>query len=179
MMIGLSVLLGFWKGFARVGIGLASAVLGLVSGLWFYGTAGSAFQPYVSSRGVANFIGFFLILIGFVTAGALLAALASRFLKSAGLSGLDRLAGGAFGFFRGMILAIALVLMLLAFAPNSPPKAVVDSRYAPYVVDAARLLAVIAPRELKDAVQTSYSKVKKVWADALERGIRRLPAEQI
>jgi membrane protein required for colicin V production len=179
LVIGLSVVAGFAKGFARSSIGLASVVLGLLAGLWFYGAAGAVFLPYVSSRGIASFIGFFLIFLAFVIAGSLIAGLVGRFLKWAGLSWLDRVAGGAFGFVRGLVVSVALVLALMAFAVTPPPKAVVESRVAPYVVDAARILALIAPRELKDGVQASYERVKKIWSEALDKGVRRLPAEPI
>ena len=63
-----------------------------------------------------------------------------------------------------------------AFTPGkSPPYAVVHSRVAPYVIDAARVCATVAPYELKDGFRKSYEQVKTIWGSALKKGIRGLP----
>ena len=97
-------------------------------------------------------------------------------MKVAGLSFVDRLLGAGFGVVRGLLISIALVLALLAFTPGkSPPNAVVHSRVAPYVIDAARVCAAVAPHELKDGFRKSYEQVKTIWGNALKKGIRELP----
>ena len=179
VIVALSVLSGFFKGFAKVGIGLAATVLGVMSGLWFYGTVGAFFRPYFQSRNAANLLGFLVILAGFLIAGAIVGWMVAKFLKWVGLSWLDRLAGGVFGAVRGVVIGVAIILAILAFSPKKPPHAIVESRYAPYFVDAARAISVMAPRELKDGVAESYEKVKRIWRDAMEKGIHRLPAEKL
>ncbi|MCL5743152.1 MAG: CvpA family protein, partial [Acidobacteria bacterium] len=101
--------------------------------------------------------------------GALVGKLLGLLLKWAGLSWLDRLMGGVFGLLRGLVFAIALVLALLAFTPNPPPRSVVQSRIAPYVIDAAHLCANLAPREVRDRVAQSYEEVKKAWAEVIRK----------
>jgi membrane protein required for colicin V production len=165
-IIGLSVVGGFVKGSARLVVGTAAAILGLLCGLWFGGTAGAFLVPYVSHQGIANFLGFLLVLFGVLILGALLGKLLSVMLKWVGLSWLDRLLGAVFGLVRGLVFAIALMLALMAFSRQPPPRAVVQSRLAPYVIDAARLCAYLAPRQVKDAVRESYEKVRKTWAEA-------------
>jgi len=154
---------GLIKGFTRLVIGLAAAVIGLFCALWFYGAAGSFLTPYVSHKAIANFIGFVLIFAGTIIAGAIVARLLGLLLKWAGLSWLDRLAGGAFGLVRGAVIGIALVLALMAFSPKPPPRSVVRSRLAPYFIDAAHVCAAVAPREVREAVEESYSKIKDAW----------------
>ena len=169
VIFAVSVVSGVAKGFARQVIGLAAAVAGFLCALWFYGAAGSFLLPYVSHRRIANFLGFVAILVAFLILGALVGKLLSVLLKWVGLSWLDRLLGGAFGLVRGLVVAIALVLALLAFSPTPPPRAVVGSRFAPYVIDAANVCAYLAPREVREGVQDSYAKVKEAWAQFLEK----------
>jgi membrane protein required for colicin V production len=108
--------------------------------------------------------------------GAILGRVMGRLMKVAGLSFVDRLLGAGFGVLRGLLISIALVLALLAFTPGkSPPNAVVHSRVAPYVIDAARVVAAVAPHELKDGFRKSYEQVKTIWGNALKKGIRALP----
>ena len=53
--------------------------------------------------------------------------------------------------------------------------AIVDSRMAPYVVDAARVVAAMAPHDLKEGFRKTYAQVKSAWGNASEKGIRNLP----
>lgn len=171
-----SVVTSFSTGLAREVVGLVSMVAALVLAIWFYGSAGSILLPYVSSPGIAHFCGFLIVFVGVLVAGALIGRVLGRMMKAAGLSFVDRLLGAGFGVVRGLLISIAFVLALLAFTPGkSPPTAVVHSRVAPYVIDAARVCAAIAPRELKDGFRKSYEQVKSIWGSALKKGIRELP----
>ncbi len=177
LIVGLSVAAGCAKGFARVGVGFAAAILGLLAAIWFYGVAGAFLIPWVSSPKVANFIGFWLVLGGCMVAGGLLGRLLAAAFRWMGLTWLDRSLGAAFGLVRGLIPAIALVLAMVAFAPKPPPKAVVESRFAPYLIDAANFCADVAPRELKDGFREGFEKIQEAWSEAFGKRKRR-PAAQ-
>ena len=176
ILIGISVITAFAKGFSREIVGIITAVVALLLGAWFYGTAGGWLEPYVSSRRIANFCGFLIVFVAVLVLGSLAGNALGKLLKVTGLSFFDRLLGAGFGALRGVLLAVALVMALMAFAPaGKPPEAVVHSRCAPYVVDAARVAAAMAPHELKDGFRKSYAQVKTLWEEALRKGIRDLP----
>lgn len=166
-ILAASVIGGVVKGFARLMIGLIAAVAGFFLALWFHGVAGGWLLPYVSYPGLANFIGFVLIVVAALVLGALTGALLSRLLKWVGLSWVDRVLGGLFGLARGLVFAVALVLALMAFARHPPPHAVVESRLAPYVTGAASVCAQIAPHEVREAVEESYAKAREIWDEML------------
>lgn len=174
-----SILAGFMKGFARVGIGFAAAVLGVVFGLWFYGIAASFVSPHLTSKMASNVIGFFTVFFLVVLAGALLGRLLALMFKWTGLTWLDRLLGASFGALRGVIVAVAIIAALMSFSVDPPPQAVVDSEIAPYVIEAADVLVAVAPRELKIAFERSYEQVKKVWGQTADKQVRRLPTKEI
>jgi hypothetical protein len=44
------------------------------------------------------------------------------------------------------------------------------------VVDAARLIASIAPHELREGFRKTYTQVKSAWEKTLENGVRKLPS---
>jgi len=165
LVVGLSVLSGLAAGFARVGIGFIATILGIFFGFWCYGLAAAYVLDYVSSRAMANLIGFFVIFFGIVLIGAIIGRILAKFFKWVGLSWFDRLLGGAFGLVRGLVIAAALVTVLLAFAPSPPPHSVTDSKLMPYVIDVSNILAALTPREIKDSFQDTKDKVKKVWAE--------------
>jgi membrane protein required for colicin V production len=177
ILVGGSVAASLSKGLTREVLGLTSSILALLLGIWFYGTAGAFLLPYVSSKSIANFCGFLIVFCGVLMLGTLAAWAVGRLLKATGLSFFDRILGAAFGAVRGLLLAIALVMAIMAFArdPKSPPRSVVRSRFAPYVVKAADVCVAIAPYELKDGFRKTYEQVRSVWHNALKKGIRDLP----
>lgn len=176
IIIAASMLTSFRKGLSREIIGLIAVILAFVLGSWFYGTAGALFEPHVSSPSVAHFAGFAVVFGGVLLLGAIVGYIVGKFLKVTGLSFFDHVLGAGFGLARGVLIGIALVMGIMAFsAAGHPPVAVVQSRTAPYVVDAARLVASIAPHELREGFRRSYAQVKTAWSRTLEDGIRKLP----
>ena len=177
-IVALSVLSGFRAGAARVGIGFVATLAGIFAGFWCYGMAAAHIVDYVNSKAIANLIGFFLIFAAVIVLGALIGRLLASLFQWIGLSWFDRLLGAGFGFVRGLLATIALVTVLLAFAPAPPPPSIVESKMLPYVVDASNVLASATPHEIKDAFRETKEKVKKIWDD-LRHKPGRLRREEV
>ncbi|MFN3324185.1 MAG: CvpA family protein [Bryobacteraceae bacterium] len=177
LIVASSVVTGFLKGFARVGIGFVAAIVGILFGLWFYGNAGALIQDLIGSRPVANLVGFILVFGSVLILGSMFGALVAKVFRWVGLGWMDRLMGGAFGVVRGVLIAAGVLLAIMAFAP-AKPSSVAASRVAPYVVGAAGAFAALAPRELKDGFHETYGHVRKIWDEAMKQGVKRLPVEQ-
>ena len=110
--------------------------------------------------------------------GGLVSYVVGRFLKVTGLSIFDHLLGAVFGLVRGVLIGVALVMGLMAFSPSGPPRSVVHSRVAPYVVDAARVVAAMAPHEVREGFRKTYAEVRSAWGKTLDNGIRKLPGSE-
>ena len=176
LVIAFSVLSGLVAGFARAGVGFIATILGIFFGFWCYGIVAAYFLDYVSSRAIANLIGFFLVFIGISLLGAIVGRVLGKFFKWAGLSWFDRLLGGAFGVVRGVFIVVALVTVLMAFAPSPPPRSVLDSKLMPYIAGASDFLAAMTPHEIKDGFRDAREKAEKIWSDHARRqdeGLRR------
>ncbi|MEP6715582.1 MAG: CvpA family protein [Terriglobia bacterium] len=158
-ILALSSLMSFRKGFSREIIGLAASLFALVLGMWFYGLAGSFFEPWVSSPRVAHLLGFFAVVIGVLLAGSLVAAIVGRFIRTIGLSFFDRLLGGVFGLLRGMLVAIAILTAVTAFGSETSSPALLHSRIAPFVLEASRYFVAMAPADLKRSFRAQYSRI--------------------
>jgi membrane protein required for colicin V production len=119
---------------------------------------------------VANFGGFFLVCFGVMLLGSIVGLIVGKFLRVTGLSFFDHLLGAGFGVVRGLLLAVALMAAVMAFAVGDrPPDAVVHSRLAPYIAGASRVFAAFAPHEFKDGFRRSYAQAKLAWQNALAR----------
>jgi membrane protein required for colicin V production len=164
LLLAFSTLHSLRRGFSREIVGLAASIAALILAMWFYGVAGSYFAPYVGSEQTAKLMGFTLVLVVVLAAGAVLGWIISRFVRTVGLSFFDRLLGAAFGLLKGVLIAMAILTAFMAFGPrregNKPPEPVLRSRIAPYIVEASRASVALAPMELKEAFHERYSELK-------------------
>jgi membrane protein required for colicin V production len=163
VIVGYSVISGFMAGFARVSIGFLATLFGVLFGFWFYRMPAAFLQEYLKSETASNLLGFFIVFTAFVIAGGIVAKILSRAFKWAGLTWLDRLLGAGAGFVRGGFLAVAIVTVITAFAPNPPPDFIVRSKIMPYASAAGSVFAAIAPRQLKDGYRQSLAKLQSMW----------------
>lgn len=159
---------GIMRGFTAQIIGLAATLIGLMLGIWFYGSAGAMFQSYVSTKGVASFLGFLVVFFGTLIAGAMVSFVVRRVVKASGLGVVDRLLGGVFGLAKGALIALAIVTVLTAFAPGAQsgeaPASITGSKVAPYVIEVSNVLSAAAPKEWKDEFRARYEAVRRVWS---------------
>ena len=159
-----SAALGLRAGLARVVIGLAATLTGLLLGFWLYRLPASEFVQWVGQPQFADFLGFLAIFIGVVLLGWLLAALLSRLFDWVGLSWFNHLMGGVAGFIRGAVLIAALLDVAIAFAPSPLPDVMQRSRVLPYATELSWWLVDLAPRELRDAFSERMENLKRFWA---------------
>jgi membrane protein required for colicin V production len=181
LILAASVLTSFRKGLSREVIHLAAGILALLCGVWFYGTAAGFLAPYISSPSAARLAGFLAVFLGILVLGHLVSAIVGKFLRVTGLSFFDHVLGAGFGLARGALISIALVTGIMAFSPaGHAPDAVVHSRIAPYAVDGARVVASVAPHELREGFSKTYAEVKSAWGKAVEQlpGADRLPRQE-
>jgi membrane protein required for colicin V production len=171
-IVAASVVAGSVAGFARVGIGMLALVGGVLFGFWFYGVPAAWIHQWVNSMTACNLLAFFLILFGFLMAGALLAKLVAMFFRWTGLSWLDRLMGAMFGLVRGALIVVAVVAVLMAFAPKPLPNWMVNSKTLPYAVDASHLVSQAAPAGIKNAFRDSLLEIRQAWLDQV-RTVRK------
>lgn len=122
VIIGLSVLLSVIRGLMREVLALAAWVVAFLAANLLAGQVASllpAAIPTEELRLLAGFVGVFLAVL---VAMSVLAIVASKLVKSAGLGLEDRLLGGMFGLARGLLIVV--ILVLLAGLTSLPRQAV-------------------------------------------------------
>jgi membrane protein required for colicin V production len=111
-LLGVSILLGMWRGLVREVISLA----GWVAGFW----VAQAWAPQAGDwlplqgasevlRYLAGFISVFLLVL---VLSVLLGWVVSKLVSAVGLGLLDRLLGGVFGGLRGVVLLLTLAVVI-------------------------------------------------------------------
>jgi membrane protein required for colicin V production len=161
LIIALSTGLAVTKGLAREIISLVALIGGLIFAAFYYPVPARWFADLSRSDTVSNLLGFMVIFLGFLAAGALIAFAVNKFVKMAKLQWMDRILGGVFGFLRGWAIASVVVLALIAFPVR--PDAVPKSNMAPYLLAGARAAVLIVPADLKAKFYENYKTVLEAW----------------
>lgn len=168
-----SAFTGLRAGLARVVVGIAATLVGLMAGFWCYRLVAVKLTGWVGTETAANILGFLLIFFGTLIVGSLLGSLLSRLFQWVGLSWFNHLLGGAAGLLRGTIVVSALLDFAVAFSPSPIPAVLEHSRVLPYASEVSSWLVDLAPRELKDAFTQQLQNLQRMWA----RPQRRSPQE--
>lgn len=111
-IIGISALLGLWRGLVRVLVSLAAWLLGGIAASLFGADVAQFFAGAAAPRAVHLVAGYgasFTVVFMLVVA---LGWVVRRLVQSIGLSGVDRLLGLAFGVVRGGLVACLLVVVM-------------------------------------------------------------------
>lgn len=122
VIIGLSFLLSVIRGLTREVLALAAWVVAFLAANMLAGEIAPwlpAAVPTEKLRLLAGFLGVFVVVL---FAMSVLAMLASKLVKSAGLGVEDRVLGGVFGLARGLL--VVMILVLLAGLTSLPRQAV-------------------------------------------------------
>lgn len=150
LIIGLSALLAFFRGFVREMLSLGGWAVASIVTLRFVEPATAFIKPQIKSEVVASGIAavglFFITLVAISIAASFIV----KVLKPGDKVGLfDNLAGLAFGTARGaLIVAIAFFAMTVAVTPKDYPQAVKDAYATPYVEQWAKWVAQLTPKTL-------------------------------
>lgn len=173
-----SVAEGVVKGFTRQIVGLVALLLGILMGIWFYGTAGSFLLPYVSKPAVAKLLGFLLVFVIVQILGGIAGWGLAKAMKATGLGWLDRALGAGFGALKAALVGVVLVMAITAFPFKPLPDAIANSRVAPYLIDASHVLTYLAPRDLRDGFVETYEKLREFWIRHDPKTGRKLPSAE-
>lgn len=115
------MLVGALRGFIKEVLALAIWALAFVMAYRFAGGLGELMEAQVSLPSARLAIGFAGIFLAVLVLGGLLVYLVGRLVESTGLSGTDRLLGGAFGVVRGLALVLTFLLIAgLTPIPKDP-----------------------------------------------------------
>lgn len=142
-----SIIQAIVSGFFQVTFGIAGLVFGYLIAAWEYRPLANHLAAYISSRWMAEIVGFLVIFVAVMIVAALVGKFVHWIIKQAGLSGLDRFLGALLGLVRGCLLVAIVLLGMTAFTPNS--RWLQGSGLAPYFLVVGRAAIWVAPSELR------------------------------
>ena len=120
-IVGSSVLVSVVRGFTREALSLAGWVIAFLAANALSGTVSQWFASMIADDSLRVLAAFVSVFIVTLVVTSIAAMIASRLLKNAGLGLEDRLLGGFFGFARGLLIVLVLVLVAgLTALPRQP-----------------------------------------------------------
>jgi membrane protein required for colicin V production len=111
VIVLLSTLVGFWRGFVREALSLATWIAAFWLAWAFSNVAAGWFARWITTPSLQMVAGFALLFFIVLIVGALVNHFAAIALERTGLTGTDRGVGTVFGLFRGVVLVTVLVLV--------------------------------------------------------------------
>jgi membrane protein required for colicin V production len=115
IVIFISFLLGFWRGFVKEAFSFASWVVAvLIAG--FYSAPLADLMPGILENATARrFLASALLFVLVMFTGALLGNIISSLTAKIGLHSIDRVLGSVFGLFRGLIIVLLILFLTSPF----------------------------------------------------------------
>ena len=175
IIVGLSALLSFYRGFVREMLSLGGWIVASFVTLHFLEPATSYIKPQVKSEVIASGIAavglFFITLIVISIAANLLV----KFLKPGDRVGLlDNLAGLVFGVARGMLIVAIGFFIMDMVTSGKHPDVVKDAISRPYVEASAKWLKTIAPDYLDKVTKGKESEGDDDLGEASKKKVNEL-----
>jgi len=126
-VIGISILLGVIRGLVREVLSLAAWVVAFLAANLAAPDAAQLLPAGMASEEIRLLAGFAAVFVVVLIGLSVLAVMASKLVKIAGLGMADRVLGSVFGLFRGML--VVMILVLLAGLTSLPRQPVWRSAY--------------------------------------------------
>lgn len=108
----LSTLLGVWRGFVSELISLAAWVAAFMVAQWWALDAAKLLPLAQLGESLRYAAGFAAVFVAVLFSAALLAFVIRKLLSMAGLGALNRLLGALFGWFRGVVIVLAVAVVV-------------------------------------------------------------------
>ena len=152
IFVALTVFGGLAQGFFRSVCSLGGLILGLALAAWNYRIVAAPLVSLVKSEEIADIIGFILIAVLIMAIAGILGNFLAKAIHSIGLGCLDRIAGGVFGFFQGVLLVTLIILVTVAFYPQA--HWLVEARLPRHFFAACHLSTRMSPEDLAKRVRS-------------------------
>ena len=141
-----SIVMAFRRGLIRAIFGLLGFVGGFQAATWSYSKLGGWINDahVMMSPQIARIVAFLVVVVAIAVGFEFLGQFLQRKLRDVGFSAMDRLLGAAFGFARGCLVGIALLMATSAVLPESD--LISRSVLSPYLFAVAHDVSFLVPQ---------------------------------
>lgn len=156
ILIVLSLLIGFIRGFVREAISLTTWIAAIGFAIFYFKTL-SVELPFAVHNEIARFgIAFAIIFFAVLIIGAIINYLLSAAITSIGLGGFNRFLGAVFGALRGALIVVLMIILIgVTSFPGQPWW--IESRLIPHFEQGANWLKDRVPEDFSGYFEKTRS----------------------
>jgi membrane protein required for colicin V production len=162
-----STITAFIRGFLLELFALGGLVAGILIASWNYPILAGILEHVVTAKTVANVVAFLLIAVTVMILSAVIGKALHHTASAIGLGFFDRLFGAVFGYLRGCLLCVAILMAITAFLPPTP--AVAKSSLTPYFLAGAHAVSFVVPHDLRQLILEGAAQLKHTAPDWIKR----------
>jgi membrane protein required for colicin V production len=157
-VLAYSTVQAFVRGILREAFSLGGLIAGILLASWNYSHVALMLGGLITPPATAQIVAFLLILIGVIVVSALLGKALHRTADAIGLGFFDRLLGAVFGFARGCLLCVVILMVMAAFLPQTTW--ISNSRLSSYFLGGAHAVSFVVPHDLQQQILEGAARLK-------------------
>jgi membrane protein required for colicin V production len=149
-VLGYSTIMAFLRGIILELFSLGGLIAGILLASWNYKHVAIILESLITAPAIAQIVAFLLIIIAIMVLSTLLGKALNRTAHAIGLGFFDRLLGALFGFARGCLFGVAILMAIAAFLPHSGW--IANSRLSSYFLAGAHAVSFVVPHDLQQQI---------------------------
>ena len=149
-LLAYSTMTAFLRGIILELFSLGGLIAGILLASWNYNHIAVFLERLITTPATAQILAFLLIVIGVMVLSILLGKALNRTAHAIGLGFFDRVLGAVFGFARGCLFGVAILMAVAAFRPHSAW--VENSRLSPYFLAGVHAVSFVVPHGLQQQI---------------------------
>jgi len=157
-LLAYSIVTAFIRGIILELFSLGGLIVGILLASWNYNHVAAFLERLITKPATAQIVAFLLIVIGVMVLSALVGKALNRTAHAIGLGFFDRVLGAVFGFARGCLFGVAIMMAVAAFRPHSDW--VENSRLSPYFLAGAHAVSFVVPHDLQQQILDGVAQLK-------------------
>lgn len=166
-ILACSTVMAFIRGLLIELFGLGGLIAGVLLASWNYPALAAVLGHLITASAIANVVAFLLIAVGVMIVSALIGKALHHTADAIGLGIFDRLLGAVFGYLRGCLLCVAILMSITAFLP--PTTVVAKSSLTPYFLAGAHAVSFVVPHDLRQLILNGAEQLKHTAPDWIKR----------
>ena len=157
-MLSYSIIMAFLRGIILELFSLGGLIAGILLASWNYQRLAGLLERLITNPAIAQVVAFLFIAIGVMILSTLVGKALNRTAHAIGLGFFDRVLGALFGFARGCLFGVAILMAAAAFLPHSAW--IANSRLSPYFLAGAHAVSFVVPHELQQQILNGAELIK-------------------
>ncbi len=153
-----STVLAFVRGIILELFSLGGLIAGILIASWNYDHVAVLLSRFIASPSTARIVAFLFLAIAIMVLSTLLGRTLNRTAHAIGLGFFDRALGAVFGFARGCLIGVAILMALAAFQPHSA--SIENSRLSSYFLAGAHAVSFVVPHDLQHLILNGVQQIK-------------------